>query len=138
MRSLLIISHVAAIIGSALPPSHMHMVMFVSCECLEPERETRDLYEMFKSERDVLALYRWFKLDEATFLEMARRPAKVAHDAVLLKSVGTDLGVYMGSLRTRGLSEDQILTELLKKYYKSLKSKTALIQIDEEEDEFED
>lgn len=113
------------------------MVGFISCECLEPEKVTTDLYESFRDPRNVYALYDWFKLDEATFIEMARRPAKVAHDATLLGPVGGDLKLYMDSMRRRGLTEDQVMTELLKKYYKSLQSKTALKRI-AEEDEYED
>lgn len=114
------------------------MIKFVSCECLTPETQTTELYEMFNEGASTYALYDWYVLDEATFIEQARRPAEIAHDAQLKKAIGADFKAYLESLSRRGMTPDQITTFLLKKYYKSLRSKTAMHRIAEEDAEYED
>jgi hypothetical protein len=138
MRSLLFISQVAAILGSAGRPGHLSMIMFVSCECLRPETETTELYEMFNEGSFTYALYNWYVLDEETFIAQAREPAAAAHEAQLKKPVGADFKAYLESLSRRGMTPDQITTLLLKKYYKSLRSKTAMHRIAVEDAEYED
>jgi hypothetical protein len=139
MRTLYILSQF--LIASATPPSHGTMVAFVQCECVDPTAESTELYPIFEQGQAVHSLYKWFKLDEETFIELARRAADVAHKAVILKPAGVTLSAYMESLSRRGLTPDQITTELLKKYYKSLRSKTALLEIaqrGEDDDEDDD
>jgi hypothetical protein len=139
MRTLFILSQVSAMLGSAVPPSDMVMLMFVSCECLNPTAETTDLYRVFDTDkRTVYALFDWYKLDEATFIRLARKPATSAHKDILEKPVGVPLAEYMQSLRAQGMSDDQVTTELLKKYYKSLRSKTVMAEIEMEDAEYED
>jgi hypothetical protein len=137
MRSLLYLSQVAAILGSAEQPGHLSLVMFVGCECLYPETETTELYEMF-DERATYALYKWYELDEETFIRYARKPATGVHKTTIEEPIGSDLKAFMDSLLRTGMTEDQITTHLLKKYYKSLRSKTAMRKIAEEDEEYED
>lgn len=138
MRSLLFFSQVAAIFGSSGNPGHLSIIMFVSCECLTPESETTELYEMFNEDSSTYALYEWYVLDEATFIEQARKPAMGVHEATIKKPIGQDLKEYMDLLSRRGMTPDQITTHLLKKYYKSLRSKTAMHEIAEEDAEYDD
>lgn len=138
MRSLLFISQVAAILGSAGNPGQLAMIMFVSCECLTPETPTTGMYEMFNEGSSLYALYEWYVLDEETFIRHAREPADAAHQAQLKKPIGSDFKAYLESLSRRGMTPDQISTFLLKKYYKSLRSKAAMHKIAEEDAEYED
>jgi hypothetical protein len=135
MRILFALSQVVGILGSVNEPIEATMFKFVSCECVYPESESVDLYPVFSNYASKFALYEWYALDEATFLEKARKPAEAAHKSLIEKPVARDLKAYFETLSRRGLSPEQITTHLLKKYYKSLRSKTELIEIAQEEEE---
>jgi hypothetical protein len=138
MRSFLFLSQLATIFGSVDHPGYSAMVMFISCECLRPEVETTELYPMFNEGSSTYALFDWYLLDEETFLAQARRPAAIAHEATLKKDTGSEFKAYTENLSRRGMTPDQITNHLLKKYYKSLRSKTAMHRIAEEDAEYED
>jgi hypothetical protein len=128
----------AAMIASAAP-NDFAMYVFIGCECLLPEETTTDLYPAVENTPGAKRLLlEWFKLDEGTFIRLARESAESAHRKALTHSTGSFLEAYMAKLEGQGLSKDQITTHLLKKYYKSLRSKTALHRLKQEYDEYED
>jgi NAD-dependent DNA ligase len=137
MRSVIILTQLFGILGST--PGTLPLYAFISCECLEPERISTDLYRMFDEDaRLVYSLFDWYKLDEPTFMRMARSTVERAHKSTLKTPEGHTLKEYMENMTARGLTEDGITTELLRKYYKSLRSKTAMHKVQEEDDEYDD
>jgi hypothetical protein len=139
MRSILFLSQFVGMLASAVRLNEFAMFVFVGCECLLPEEETTELYSVFQRDAGLkYQLFDWYMLDEATFVERARKIAGSAHEEALGNSTGSLLQTYMDNLRRQGLSEAQVTTHLLKKYYKSLRSKTAMHKIKEEDDEYED
>lgn len=133
MRNILIMAQVLAeAFASTTIPNHMAMVGFISDECL---LGLDGVLEEFASEdlppAVIRALYGWYQLDEETFMEKARRPAEVAHQGTL-RGPGAELfRPTLDALEKRGLSSEEITTELLRKYYRSLHSKIALIRMAE-------
>jgi hypothetical protein len=137
MRTYIILSSVAAVLASG--PDYGIMVMFVNREGVHPTTQSTELHPVFSNGRTTEELLEWFRLDEATFMEEAREPASVAHEAIMKNEVvGRELREYVSALARRGLTPDQITADLLKKHYKSLQSKTVLQKMAAEEDAEDD
>jgi hypothetical protein len=134
MRSIFLIAQAAALAQASGLDYHT-MVTFIRCECVEDLNAVRThLYPIFDNGLMTYALFEWSELDEATFIRDATPAAQEAHESVYDNPSLRPL--YMANvtpLQSRGLSPDQVTTELLKKYYKSLQMKTEIKAFGEEE-----
>lgn len=138
MRSLLFLTQAVSILGSSVSdPDFGTLAAFIRCECVQDlDAHRPDLYPILRNGGMMYALYEWFELDESTFIEKARGPAEAAHATIMRDElVKPLLQSKFDALARRGLSPDNATTELLKKYYKSLKSKSELLQIAKEEED---
>lgn len=129
MRLPLFLSFATTVLSS-LPPDHGTMVNFISCECIDNLEEIHTELPPIVAPA-VLELFEWYSLDEATFIELARKPAEHAHRAAMRRPIyASMLQSNMEPLRRTGMSPEEVTTALLKKYYIQLHGKTELIAME--------
>jgi hypothetical protein len=127
MRLIVTLAQVTGLLASVAEVDYGTMFVFVSCECVQPDVSHDQLYPVLTRGGLKASLYEWFELDEASFILNAREPAQDAHASVIDTPAGRDFKAHVDAMSSRGMSEDEITTELLKKYYKSLHSKADMI-----------
>jgi hypothetical protein len=104
------------------------LLAFVSVEAtaLEGEAERTTLPEII-SPREYKLLLPWFILDEDAFVANAKGMVKRAHDTLLdREDDGPLFRRNLTPLQDAGLTEEEILDTLTRKYHRALRKITAL------------
>jgi hypothetical protein len=108
--------------------NELSLLAFVSVECtaLEGEPERTTLPEII-SPREYKLLLAWFLLDEDTFVERAKETVGEVHQICLAREDdGPLLRRNLVPLQNAGLTEEEILDTLTRKYHRALRKITAL------------
>lgn len=136
MRTVFASVVLMAVSVAGLNPSTLST--FIRLECVQNLDAVRtELPAIFANGSLKYSLHEWYALGEAEFLARARAPANEAHNTILRTPPLNEL-LLANMAKFQGLSSEDVTTELLKKYYKSLKHKSILIAIDSEEDDEDD
>lgn len=127
MRITTVLVQLASVMASFGGLNRDILVTFVSVECLDDPNVERTTLPPILGRLTHKLLVRWFVLDEETFVQNAKPIVKAVHENTMATSHERPLlEINIQPLREQGMSDEEILELLTRRYYGALRRITAL------------